>query len=424
MSGKWTPGDATEFLLSRELFGIKPGLERMRLLVKELGNPQDQLRTIHVVGTNGKSSTTRYAAALLCQMGVPAGAYISPHLIDFNQRVLLPSISGGSPCEVSAELFAGAVERVASAEQRVAPKLPEGDVVTQFELVTAAALLLISESGAEVAVLEAGLGGRLDATNILNDGGVVALTGISLDHTRWLGESVEQIAAEKLAVLRTGGKLAVGESVTEEIRGLARERARLVGAQVLEADPLRGVEGMAAFGDFQTRNLSLAVASVELLEARASDQIVDSVAANTVIPGRLQRIDEDPTTFIDSAHNLEGISVLAGEVRRLAGSRKVIGLFAVLDDKDAIGMLAAMLQAMDGIVVTEADNPRSRPVVSVEQLANEVGFAEVRVASNPMSGLEAARLWAGRDGFVIAAGSVHLAGDLLAEGASRVVTAL
>ncbi|MEI6664426.1 MAG: bifunctional folylpolyglutamate synthase/dihydrofolate synthase, partial [Actinomycetes bacterium] len=210
MSGDWTSSEATEFLLSRELFGIKPGLERMRLLAQELGNPQDRLRTIHVVGTNGKSSTTRYAAALLCQMGVPAGAYISPHLIDFNQRVLLPSVTGGIPTEVSAQQFAAAVERVASAEQRVAPKLPEGDVVTQFELVTAAALLLISESGAEVAVLEAGLGGRLDATNILNDGGVVALTGISLDHTRWLGESVEQIAAEKLAVLRTGGKLAVG----------------------------------------------------------------------------------------------------------------------------------------------------------------------------------------------------------------------
>ena len=424
MSGDWTSSEATEFLLSRELFGIKPGLERMRLLAQELGNPQDRLRTIHVVGTNGKSSTTRYAAALLCQMGVPAGAYISPHLIDFNQRVLLPSVTGGIPTEVSAQQFAAAVERVASAEQRVAPKLPEGDVVTQFELVTAAALLLISESGAKAAVLEAGLGGRLDATNILRDDGVVALTGISLDHTRWLGESVEQIAAEKLAVLRTGGKLAVGQSVTEEIRDLAKERARVVGAEVRQADSLQELEGMAAFGDFQTRNLSLAVEAVALLEGRASDQIIGTVAANTLIPGRLQCIAQNPTTFIDSAHNLEGISVLADEVRRLAGSRKVIGLFAVLDDKDAIGMLAAMLQAMDGIVVTEADNPRSRSATSVERVANEVGFTEVRVATDPMSGLEAARSWAGRDGFVIAAGSVHLVGDLLADGASRVVTAL
>src|SRR4051794_23775551 len=174
------------------------GLERIRRLLTALGSPQAAFRAVHVVGTNGKSSTTRFAAAMLEAHGLRAGAYLSPHLTTFAERIRI------GDADLPGDDFGAAVERAAEAARKVERGLEDGELVTQFELLTAAAFSALAEAGVDVAVVEAGLGGRWDATNVL-DAPVVVLTNVGLEHTRWLGPTVRDIAQEKLAVVRAGG---------------------------------------------------------------------------------------------------------------------------------------------------------------------------------------------------------------------------
>ena len=193
----WRLEDAEAHLLSLELFGMRFGLERMRRLMTVLGSPQERFSAIHVVGTNGKSSTVRMCAALLEAHGVRTGAFLSPHLTSFAERIRI------GDADLGADAFAAAVQRAAAAAAKVDRTLEPGDRVTQFELLTAAAFSELAREGVEVAVVEAGLGGRHDATNVLG-APVVVLTNVGLEHTRWLGPTVSDIAREKLAVVRVG----------------------------------------------------------------------------------------------------------------------------------------------------------------------------------------------------------------------------
>src|SRR5919197_3247192 len=221
----WTYEQAEAYLASRELFGMQFGLERIQRLVSILGMPQHRFASIHVVGTNGKSSVSEMTAALLEAHGRTAGAYLSPHTDRWSERVRV----GGA--DIGGAEFGAAVERVAQSVDVVNRALAEGESVTQFEAATAAAFVALAQAGVEFGVIEAGLGGRLDATNVLPSQATV-LTSVGLEHTEWLGETEEEIAAEKLAVLRDHTTLVVGElspGVRELAQRVARERsARLV----------------------------------------------------------------------------------------------------------------------------------------------------------------------------------------------------
>ena len=199
----WSERDAERYLLSLELFGMRFGLDRMRRLMTALGSPQERFGSVHVVGTNGKSSTTRMIAAILRRHGLRAGAYLSPHLVSFTERIRVEDR------DVDGDRFAAAVLRAARAAAKVDRTLDEGDRVTQFEALTAAAYWLLTDEGVEAAVIEAGLGGRYDATNVIPSR-VQVLTNVGLEHTRWLGPTIGDIAAEKLAVVRDGSTLVVG----------------------------------------------------------------------------------------------------------------------------------------------------------------------------------------------------------------------
>src|SRR4051812_40416616 len=200
----WDLGRAEEHLLSLELFGMRFGLERMRRLLTALGSPQERFQAIHVVGTNGKSSTVRMCAALLEAHGVRAGAFLSPHLTSFAERIRI----GDS--DLDDDAFAAAVQRAAAAAAKVDRTLEGDDRVTQFELVTAAAFAELARQEVEVAVVEAGLGGRHDATNVLG-ARVVVLTNVALDHMDVLGDTREAIAAEKLAVVQPPPGVVLGD---------------------------------------------------------------------------------------------------------------------------------------------------------------------------------------------------------------------
>src|SRR4051795_9244159 len=218
--------DAERLLLSLELFGMRFGLDRMRRLLTALGTPQERYGAIHVVGTNGKSSTVRMAAAILEAHGVRTGSFLSPHLSSFAERIRIGDADLG-PAD-----FGAAVQRAAAAAAKVDRTLEADDRVTQFELLTAAAMAEFARRGVEVTVVEAGLGGRWDATNVLG-APVVVLTNVGLEHTRWLGPTVTDIAREKLAVVGAGATLVLGEADLE-VEALARE----TGAEIVRPEPV------------------------------------------------------------------------------------------------------------------------------------------------------------------------------------------
>src|SRR5215207_8684916 len=243
---------AEEYLLSLELFGMRFGLDRMHRLMTVLGLPQRRFASVHVVGTNGKSSTVRFCAAILERHGLRTGSYTSPHLRSFRERIEV----GEQP--VSEADFAAAVTRAAAAAEMV-NRTAEDDRVTQFEALTAAAYHELSRRGVEVAVIEAGLGGRFDATNVIPSK-VQILTSVGLEHTRWLGPTLSDIAREKLDVVHDYGTLVVG-SLDREARAVAEQVAEERHARLLDAHPV-GLQ-LGAAGRFQRTNFGLAATAAE-----------------------------------------------------------------------------------------------------------------------------------------------------------------
>ncbi len=405
----WTLQQAEEHVLGLELFGMRFGLERMRRLLTVLGSPQAAFRAIHVVGTNGKSSTARFAAAMLEAHGVRAGAYLSPHLTTFAERIRIRD------ADLPGRDFAAAVQRTAEAARKVERGLPDDERVTQFELLTAAAFTALAEHGVEVAVVEAGLGGRWDATNVL-DAPVVVLTNVGLEHTRWLGPTVPDIAREKLAVVRPAATLVLG-TADPAVRALADE----TGARVVLADAPLDVP----LPRYQRRNAAMAATAVEALLGPVDDALLRRAATAVVVPGRFQRIADDPLTIVDGAHNPAGIEALAEALPEAVGDRPLVACVSILDDKDAAAMLRPLLQRAAAAVFTASANPRALPPATLASLAAQVGGpAEAVVERDPHRALRRARELAGADGAVVATGSIYLVADLLSRPGERKASAL
>ncbi len=395
------------------------GLDRMRRMMTALGLPERRFESIHVVGTNGKSSTTRMIAAILERHGLRTGAYTSPHLISYTERVQIDER------DLDSDAFAAAIARAAWAAERVNHTLAGDDHVTQFELLTAAALWAMAEQEVEVAVIEAGLGGRYDATSVI-DSRVTVLTNVGLEHTRWLGPTVKDIAEEKLAVVRPGTTLVLADELAEGALAVAERVATEQEAQILRARAeLSEATELLAKGSFQRRNFALARAAAEAylrsvgIEPRA-DAVRDA-AATTEIPGRLQVVGEQPLTVLDGAHNPDAVRALVESLPELLGARPVALVLGVLEDKDAVGMLRALLSVCEHAWFTVPPSSRALSPAALQSLARQLGFDAVdcdrsEIVQQPRQALVQAQRWArqrGDDAAVLAAGSVYLVGDLL-----------
>jgi dihydrofolate synthase / folylpolyglutamate synthase len=401
--------ESEDYLLGLELFGMRFGLDRMHKLMTALGMPQRRFASIHVVGSNGKSSTVRMIAAILERHGLRTGSYTSPHLRSFAERVEV----GERPLPEPA--FAAAVGRAAHAAELVNRTLAKDDEVTQFEALTAAAYHALASSGIEVAVIEAGLGGRYDATNVIPSK-VQVLTTVGLEHTRWLGPTIEDIAREKLAVVRDHATLVTGPLVPEA-EAVARE---VVGARhashVEVTEPWRGPLGPR--GDFQRWNFAVARAAAEAFfesprqsvhVLRAPDAAAVRRAATEVrIPGRLEVIADDPLTLIDAAHNPDGTRAL----REALAGRRFTGVVAILDDKDAAAMLKELLPLFDHVIFTRSRNPRSLPPATLQSLSTQLNGPTSEIVPNPKQALERAQQLGAP---VLATGSIYLIADLVTE---------
>ena len=403
------PEEAERYLLSLELFGMRFGLDRMRRLMTALGHPERVFRSVHVVGTNGKSSTTRMIAAILARHRVRTGAYLSPHLVSFGERIRIDNR------DLAAAAFGAAVGRAAHAADLVNRSLEPDDRVTQFEALTAAAYSELARARVEVAVIEAGLGGRYDATNVIPSS-VQVLTSVGLEHTRWLGPTVTDIAGEKLAVVQDGATLVLGAGLDPEVVAVAERVCAEHGARLVQAGTDPGVT-VGATGTFQRRNFALARTAAEAFLGELEPSAVAAAAAEVRVPGRLQRIGSDPLTYIDGAHNPAGMRALAESLPELiAGHDRVVATVSILDDKDAAGMLATLIGVCDVLIFTSSHNPRALPPPTLQSLTRQLHGPASEVVPDPRSALHRARELAGPGGLVIATGSLYLIADLMAAG--------
>jgi dihydrofolate synthase / folylpolyglutamate synthase len=408
----WSESRAESHLRSLELFGMRFGLERMRRLLTALGSPQRRFDSIHIVGTNGKTSTARLAAAILEREDLRTGAYTSPHLLSYRERVCV------GERELAAEEFAAAVGRAAAAAERVNRTLSEDDHVTQFELLTAAAFWAMAERDVQVAVVEAGLGGRYDATNVI-DSRMTVLTNVGLEHTRWLGPTVRHIAEEKLAVLRPHTALIHGTDLAAPAREVAVQVARERSARLLRAEERRAANlPLRARGRFQRRNLALAwLAAEEYLRELGTELeqgAVAEAAARTLVPGRMHLVAREPLTVLDGAHNPDAARALVQSLPDVVAGRPLALVLGVLEDKDAASMLSALLPRCERAWFAAPDSSRALSPAALQSHARQLGFEDTVCQPRAAEALGEARRWAAaRGGAVLVTGSVYLVGELL-----------
>jgi dihydrofolate synthase/folylpolyglutamate synthase len=414
--------------LVRELFprltgGIRWGLERTQRMLESVGDPHLRYRTVHVGGTNGKGSVAAGIASVLRRTGLRTGLYTSPHLCTFRERI---QIDGVPISEV--DLLAAA-ERLWPVVAREEP--------TFFETTTAIAFDAFARADVDIAVIEVGLGGRLDSTNVIRPDAVV-LTNVSLDHVQLLGPTIESVAREKAGIIKAGVPVIAGESEGVAADVFRRRAAEVEAPLVLvRPDDLSGVEtGLAGTrftmdarwgsldlrtplpGVHQAMNAALAVRAIESLSIPSAtrEHVVDGIAA-VRWPGRLQIEHVGRATWIfDVAHNVAGVEALNGALRAMAPPRPLVALVGVLGDKDWRGMLRPLYEVADAVVLTLAPTaPDDRRWEPAAVLA-EVPSPKAVVIEDFNAALMHAHDLATRasSGSVVVTGSFHTVGDALA----------
>lgn len=407
--------------------GGEPGLDRIRDLLDLMGRPQEGYPLIHVAGTNGKTSTSRLATLVLVAHGLTTGTYTSPHLQEIEERL---SVNGRVS---TSEEFALAISDVAAfADLRENAGEPPN---TYFELTTAAAFAYFAEQAVNAAVLEVGLGGRLDATNIV-EAEVCVVTSIGVDHTEFLGEDISGIAAEKLAIAGPSSILVTGP-LPDEAMDVANETARKLGIQHRRFDRdyrietyERGVGGWLAtingaettyedvflplHGRFQLTNLAIAVAACEALVGRKLDpDAVRDAAAVASAPGRMEPLASSPFVMVDGAHNADALGTLVESLQEEYPTTRWQVLLGVMGEKNVDLMIERLGRIARGIITTAVDSARAMsPVELAQRVARILPDTPVLVSETVEFGIDMARAEAGSDGAVLVSGSLYLVGEV------------
>ncbi len=413
--------------------GVEPGLDRIKGLLDLMGNPEDSYPIIHVAGTNGKTSVTRMATLLCVAHGLSTGTFISPHLERVEERF---AVNGLHPDE---EGFIQAVTDVKAFADIFESRI--GETLTYFELTAALAVSWFADQAVDAAVIEVGLGGRLDATNAVH-GRVAVLTSVGLEHTEYLGDTLEAIAEEKLAIAEEGATLVTGP-LPQPIERLARRTAARLGinAHVYGTDysieaaspalggwnvSVQGIHGLyediylPVHGQFQTVNLATAIAATEALVGRELDHeaVIDGVAAFSA-PGRMEPIAAKPMVMLDSAHNAPGFEVLNQALAEEFANTKWVLVFGAMEDKDIASMISSVAGRVSRIITTSVDAPRAIPAVELAAIVAPMVDVEVGAIEDPTEAIDVARVLAEEDGSVLVAGSIYLGGVIRAHVAGR-----
>lgn len=416
---------------------LEPDLSRISAVMDLLGDPQRTFPVIHITGTNGKTTTARIAEALLRATGLNVGRFTSPHLHTMRERISI----GGAP--ISVEAFLEAYDEVLPFVELVdARSTAEGGPrMTYFEVIVAIGYVAFADAPVDVAVVEVGMGGGWDATNVA-DGQVAVITPISMDHAHFLGDTLEAIAGEKVGIIKEDALVVVGVQ-EPEVLPFVVERAEQVGARIAfegndfgvvarevavggQQVSLRGLAGdypdlfLNLHGAHQAHNAAIALSAVEAFlgggERRLSQEIVQEAFAEVTSPGRLEIVRRSPTVLVDAAHNPAGAQALATALAEEFAFVKLVGVLAILGDKDATAMLEALEPVLEEVVISRSTSPRAMDPAALGALAEEI-FGEHRVYVVPdlPSALDRAAELAddgGVGGGVIATGSVTTAADV------------
>ena len=414
---------------------IRPRLEPTRRAVELLGDPQRSYRVIHVTGTNGKTSTTRFIERILREHGLRTGRFTSPHLVRLNERMALD----GEP--VSDEQLISVYSDIEPILEFVDQELAEQgeNPLTFFEALAVLGFAVFADAPVDVLVLEVGMGGTWDSTNVA-DGDVAVFTPVGLDHMDRLGNTIEEIAETKSGIIKSGALVVSSAqepsvlAVLEKVSAQIAEGLKLEGRdfQVSQFDATStgqsiAISGLAGkygpyaapvFGSHQAQNLAVAVAAVEAFlgggEIEIADDILRSAISDVSSPGRLQLIKTEPALLLDGAHNPAGAQILANALRAEFSAKPLVGLIAVLADKDVAGLLSNLARVFQSVVITQSSSPRSMPAAELELVAAQSLDQEVSSISDFQLALERAKEKAIEiDGVVVVTGSITLVGDII-----------
>ena len=393
---------------------VQPSLERVEAVLDLLGNPERTYRTVHIAGTNGKTSTARMTERLLAAGGMRTGRFTSPHLATIRERISLD----GEP--ISEEGFIAAWEDVAPYIAMVDERSQAagGPRLSFFEVLAVMALAAFADYPVDVAVIEVGLGGRWDATNVIGSD-VAVITPIGRDHERWLGSSITEIAHEKAGIIKDGSAVIVAHQVPDAAAEIEQAAALHRAVVRRECDPeedptspeagvLRVLDRQLAVGgqlvtlataaavyedvfvplhgEYQAHNALLALAAAEAIHGgrRLPPRIVEDGFASVTSPGRLEVLRSSPTVLVDAGHNPHGIEALAGAIEEAFGFQHLVAVLGVMADKDAEGILAGLEPVTDAVVCVPIDSPRAMDVDDLGEIAREVYGADRVVVSRQL----------------------------------------
>lgn len=423
------------------IFGIKPGLVRIEKILQLLGNPHRKIDFIHIVGTNGKTSTTKMVAGILNNQGISTGYHISPHISSYTERMW---ICGK---EISEEKFTGVFDQIYPYIKQV-NKMDLDGPITQFEIISAMAFKLAEDEGIDVMVLEAGMGGRWDATNIACSK-VVGLTGVSLEHTNILGNTIREITAEKVEVIKEGAMVAT-TSIDPEVLAIITKKVKDTGSRLFLSGEDFGIKkkvdlGLGGWlldikgvnkvyrnlrlhllGQYQPLNLSLALVLSELYLKNGKRKMIDEklkeILPDIRVRGRFEIIRKRPVVVADAAHNPEGIENFVEDIVRYFGKRKKIIILAVLKDKKYEKMIERIICVSDVLILTSSLDRRSLNSRELEKITkNKIesfkslskAKCEIYSVDNVENSVRFALKISGRNDIICITGSITNLGNIL-----------
>ncbi len=411
--------EALEYIHAVSWKGSVPGLSRISDLLSLIGSPEKKMKYIHVVGTNGKGSTASMIASVLKEAGYRTGLYTSPFIITFNERM-----------QIDGEMITDA--ELAKITEYIKPFAETmEDKPTEFELITAIAFEYFRRNECDIVILEAGMGGEFDATNVIPSPEVAVMTNIGLDHTEFLGDTLEKIAATKSGVVKSGCDCVIYRS-NASVEEVVKARCESVGARFAKADfdsikPISAsLEGqvfdwkeyhgleISLLGAHQLRNAAVALTAIERLTQRGyqiSERNIRVGLKNTVWQGRFEILRRDPLFIVDGGHNSQCIEALAANIRDYLPDIKLTVLTGVLADKDYAAMYDIVAPYVERFVLVTPPSPRA---LSADELAKTLAVYEkdITVCGDVASGVEKAISLAGKSGCVLAFGSLYMVGDI------------
>lgn len=418
-----TFSEALEYIHSLLKFGIHPGLSRMDTLLQILGNPHKNIKSVHIAGTNGKGSTSTAISNILIEAGYNVGLYTSPYVTHFLERVQY----NGQPIDET--LFAKCVEIIKPEIEKMSER---GAQITEFEALTATAFLCFSKLDVDVLVLEVGLGGRLDATNVIDTPLVNVITSLSLDHTAVLGDKIEQIAFEKCGTIKPDGTLVCSygqpESAMNVIKDICKERNNtlIIPEQSEIKVTEQSVFGMcfdykkqeyktSMSGIHQVQNMTTVIEAINVLKAQGytiTEENIKKGILKTVLPARIEVISKNPLVILDGGHNEDGAKAFYNAVKDCFNSNKKLYVIAgMMNDKEIENSLKPLILKADTFIAVTPENPRAMKAEELGEIAKK-HCHNVITCDNANSAVDSVKTKITENDILFVVGSLYLAGEV------------